>query len=51
MWHLLWDEVKECGINKPAGSGKMNTEGWIPREIVCDCGKKMEILSKPKKSV
>lgn len=54
MYHLLWDQVKECGINKhktgtePPVCDGIDTSNWIPRQTICNCGKSIEILVKPK---
>lgn len=52
MYHLLWDQVKECGINKEKYiKYPTDRSDWIPKETVCYCGKTLEILVKPKKSL
>lgn len=52
MFHLLWDEVKACSYNKykpgQQPPSKMNTDGWVSKEIMCDCDKTVEILVKLK---
>jgi hypothetical protein len=41
-FHLLWDKVKECGINRP--EYKQYKFDGIEKTVVCKCGKEINII-------
>jgi len=56
-WHLVWDQVKECGINedrdedytpstKEEHAERCLREGYELKTITCNCGKVMEVFHK-----
>jgi hypothetical protein len=42
-FHLLWDKVKECGINKPYAGIEYQIDG-VQKTIICKCGRGVEII-------
>jgi hypothetical protein len=48
--HLVWDQVKECGIKVhepgyvPPKSRLRDEPGWAEQEHVCECGKTNRIM-------
>lgn len=59
-WHLVWDQLKECGINiedrfvdresPEVRSDRLLGEGYRLEHITCDCGKEMDVWHKGKGS-
>jgi hypothetical protein len=56
-FHLIWDQVKECGINEGREEDYTPTtqeehtarcvrEGFELKTITCECGKEMEVWHK-----
>jgi hypothetical protein len=43
-FHLVWDQVKECGINKENRNWNSTIRpGSVLKTITCKCGKEMEV--------
>ncbi len=59
-FHLIWDQVKECGINegrdddytpptKEEQTARCIREGFELKVITCECGTEMEVWHKGRK--
>lgn len=46
-YHLVWDQVKECGINREEeyyNRKRRRPPGGTLKNITCRCGKEMEVI-------